>query len=125
MKKNTKKFAFFLVCSIFVLISCSKTVENCKIRPDYEKIGESAIENKENLSETELKSAQINCKFWNINKSMNNKQYFCLNCGHEAHCDEKCYQNYGESEKTLCCSHCRCEKSEKSQFLDEDSFNGA
>ena len=63
MKKNTKKFAFFLVCSIFVLISCSKTVENCKIRPDYEKIGESAIENKENLSETELKSAQINCKF--------------------------------------------------------------
>ena len=56
---------------------------------------------------------------------MNNKQYFCLNCGHEAHCDEKCYQNYGESEKTLCCSHCRCEKSEKSQFLDEDSFNGA
>tara|TARA_X000000368_G_scaffold210555_1_gene166339 strand:- start:26412 stop:26603 length:192 start_codon:yes stop_codon:yes gene_type:complete len=63
MKKNTKKFAFFLVCSLFVLVSCSKTVKDCKIEPDYEKIGESALENKENLSETELKSAQMSCKF--------------------------------------------------------------
>ena len=64
---------------------------------------------------------------------------YCQNCGHEAHCGENCYQNYGEIEKTLCCTHCRCESDEdmdkfiddlanntpnSSQF-DEDSFNGA
>ena len=47
------------VCSLFVLVSCSKTVEDCKIKPDLEKISESALKNKENLSETELKHAQM------------------------------------------------------------------
>jgi|TARA_B100000902_G_scaffold392703_1_gene445547 hypothetical protein len=51
------------VCSLFVLVSCSKTVEDCKIKPDLEKISESALKNKENLSETELKHAQMSCKF--------------------------------------------------------------
>ena len=64
---------------------------------------------------------------------------YCQNCGHEAHCNEKCLQDYGESEKTVCCTTCRCESDEEndkfledlanntpnsSQF-DEDSFNGA
>ena len=56
---------------------------------------------------------------------MNNNTEYCLTCGHESHCGENCYQDYGESEKTLCCTHCRCENDEKSGKLDEDSFNGA
>ena len=59
-----KKYAFFAVCSLFVLVSCSKTVENCKIAPDYEKIGESVLENRENVSESEWKSAEMSCSFW-------------------------------------------------------------
>ena len=64
---------------------------------------------------------------------------YCQNCGHTSHCGEKCLQDYGESEKTVCCTTCRCESDEdmnkfiddlanntpnSSQF-DEDSFNGA
>ena len=58
-----KKYAFFAVCSLFVLVSCSKTVENCKIKPDLERIGESALENVENLAETEWRSANMSCDF--------------------------------------------------------------
>jgi len=58
-----KKYAFFAVCSLFVLVSCSKSVENCKIKPDLERIGESALENVENLSETEWRSANMSCDF--------------------------------------------------------------
>ena len=54
---------------------------------------------------------------------------YCQNCGHEAHCNENCLQDYGESEKTVCCTHCRChlddKKAENTGFLDIDSFNGA
>ena len=56
---------------------------------------------------------------------MNNNTEYCLNCGHESHCGENCYQDYGESEKTLCCTHCRCPNDEKKSILDIDSFNGA
>jgi len=47
----------------FLLISCSETVKNCKIAPDLERIGESALENKDNLAETELRSGKIACDF--------------------------------------------------------------
>ena len=54
---------------------------------------------------------------------------YCQNCGHTSHCGEKCLQDYGELEKTVCCNHCRCElddkKAENTGFLDIDSFNGA
>ena len=56
---------------------------------------------------------------------MVNSQIYCQNCGHESHCGENCYQDYGEPEKTLCCINCRCPNDEKSGSLDEDSFNGA
>ncbi len=58
-----KKYTFFAICSLFVLVSCSKTVENCKISPDYDKIGESVLENRENVSESEWKSAEMSCSF--------------------------------------------------------------
>ena len=51
---------------------------------------------------------------------------YCQNCGHKSHCGEKCLQNYGESEKTVCCNHCRCElddkKEENTGFLDSDEI---
>ena len=58
-----KKYAFFAICSLFVLVSCSKTVENCKIAPDYKKIGESVVENRENMSESEWRAANMSCEF--------------------------------------------------------------
>jgi len=73
MKKNQKICCFFTTKSrffpLFVLglflftYSCSAKVENCRISPDYENIGESAQENQENLSKTEWKSALMSCNF--------------------------------------------------------------
>ena len=60
---------------------------------------------------------------------MSNNTKNCLNCGHESHCGENCYQDYGEKEKTLCCTNCRCEKEDESWkdevIFDIESFNGA
>ena len=50
---------------------------------------------------------------------------YCQNCGHKSHCGEKCLQNYGESKKTVCCTHCRCESDEENTIINEDLFNGA
>ena len=50
---------------------------------------------------------------------------YCQNCGHEAHCGENCLQDYGESEKTVCCTTCRCESDDESPTIPEDLFNGA
>ena len=63
MKKKQKKkfFLFFFFC--FVLISCIKNLENCKVTPDLERISESALKNRENITETELRSAQIRCNY--------------------------------------------------------------
>ena len=59
-----QRFLILFVLSLFFLASgCSKTVENCKIAPDLERIGESALENTENLSETELRAAKMSCDF--------------------------------------------------------------
>jgi hypothetical protein len=67
MTKKTLIFqrflTFFVLLSFFLLISCSETVKNCSIRPDLERIGESALENKENLSETEWRSANMTCNY--------------------------------------------------------------
>jgi len=63
---------------------------------------------------------------------MVNSQKYCQNCGHESHCGEKCLQDYGEKEKTVCCTNCRCEKDDDSwedtvkyDLNNEDLFNGA
>ena len=81
MKKITKKsvinqqfLTFFVLCLFFIVNSCTfsyKTGEfstktkriDCKWSPDYEKIGESALENVENLAETEWRSANMSCDF--------------------------------------------------------------
>jgi hypothetical protein len=67
MTKKTLIFqrflTFFVLLSFFLASGCSKTVENCKIKPDLERIGESAKENLENLAETEWRSANLTCNY--------------------------------------------------------------
>ena len=59
-----QRFFIFFVLSLFFLASgCSKTVKNCEIKPDLERIGESAIENRDNISETELRAMKMSCGF--------------------------------------------------------------
>jgi len=41
-------------------------------------------------------------------------EIYCQNCGHICHCGEKCEKDYGESQKTVCCTHCRHEESDDS-----------
>ena len=63
---------------------------------------------------------------------MVNSQIYCQNCGHESHCGKNCLQDYGESQKTVCCTHCSCEKDNdnwedtvKYDLNNEDLLNGA
>ena len=56
-------FIFFVLALFFLASGCSKTVKNCKISPDYERIGESVVENSQNISETEYKAAKMSCGF--------------------------------------------------------------
>ena len=61
--KNQHFLTFFVLSLFFFLISCSKSVENCKISPDYEKIGESVVENRENIGESDWRAANMTCNF--------------------------------------------------------------
>tara|TARA_B110000483_G_C17789118_1_gene386783 strand:+ start:343 stop:543 length:201 start_codon:yes stop_codon:yes gene_type:complete len=66
MKKNSIKqhfFIYFVLVLFFLASGCSKSVKNCELSPDLERIGESALENQKNLSETELRSAIMRCNF--------------------------------------------------------------
>ena len=45
---------------------------------------------------------------------MVNSQKFCQNCGHNCHCGEKKYVNYGEKKKTEVCTNCRHNESDDS-----------
>jgi outer membrane murein-binding lipoprotein Lpp len=59
-----QRFLILFVLSLFFLVSgCSNPVKNCKISPDYERIGESVVENSQNLTEAELKAAKMRCNF--------------------------------------------------------------
>ena len=62
-KKLVKKPLFYVTFSLFLFTICSGCVKTCKFSPDYEKIGDSALKNKENLMETNLKHAYLRCKF--------------------------------------------------------------
>jgi hypothetical protein len=73
MLKNTKKFTFLVVCSLFVLLSCSKNVQNCKILPKVElgSAESSESDKKSSDSKKKLKNmvdnrtthAQVSCNF--------------------------------------------------------------
>ena len=61
--KLVKKGLIYLTFLLFLFTFCSCTKISCKIRPDLEKIGDSALKNKENLTETNLKHANVRCKY--------------------------------------------------------------
>jgi len=67
MHKKTlifQRFLIFFVLTLFFLASgCSKSVKNCKLSPDYERIAESVVENSQNITETEYKSGKMTCDF--------------------------------------------------------------
>ena len=60
---NQHFFIFFVLVMFFLAPGCSKTVKNCEIKPDYERIGESVVENSQNITETEYKSGKMTCDF--------------------------------------------------------------
>jgi|TARA_B100001093_G_scaffold273772_1_gene261662 hypothetical protein len=60
---NQHFFIFFVLVMFFLAPGCSKTVKNCEIKPDYERIGESVVENQTNLTETELRAMKLSCGF--------------------------------------------------------------
>ena len=70
MKKIVKKsvinqqfLIFFVLILFFFTISCQNSVKNCKIKPNVKEIAESAIENHQNLAETEWRSADLVCEY--------------------------------------------------------------
>jgi hypothetical protein len=54
------KISVLLLC-LFTFCSCS--VQNCKIKPNYKEIGESALKNNKNLTEIEVRSGKIACDY--------------------------------------------------------------
>jgi len=62
-KKLVKKGLIYLTFLFILFTLCSGCVKSCKIRPDLEKIGDSALKNKENLTETNLQHAYMRCKY--------------------------------------------------------------
>ena len=62
-KKLVKKPLLYVTFSLFLFAICSGCVKTCKFTPDYEQISDSALENKENLMETNLKSGKVACNF--------------------------------------------------------------
>jgi hypothetical protein len=58
-----KKPLFYVIFSLILFTFCSGCVNQCKIRPDLEKIGDSASKNIENLSETNLKHVNMSCDY--------------------------------------------------------------
>ena len=60
---NQRFLILFVLLLFFLAFGCSKTVKNCEIKPDLERIGESAMENQNNLTETELRAMKLSCGF--------------------------------------------------------------
>ena len=54
---------YFVLILFFMLISCSPSVKNCKLSPDYEATAKSALENRDDLSKTELRAGKMACTF--------------------------------------------------------------
>ena len=62
-KKLVKKPLLYVTFSLFLFTFCSGCVKTCKFTPDYEQIGDSALKNKENLMETNIKSGKMTCNY--------------------------------------------------------------
>ena len=62
-KKLVKKPLLYVTFLLFLFTICSGCVKSCKFGPDYEKIGDSALKNHKNLSETNISHAQMTCNY--------------------------------------------------------------
>ena len=58
-----KIITFFLLCSLFVLVNCTKTVENCKYSPDFDISTESMSESLDGIVQIEKMQLKSRCKF--------------------------------------------------------------
>lgn len=64
-----KKPLFFNVLLIFLFLfcsNCSKTLENCKFSPDYDKIGKEigeSVDSKREIDVNNMKAAKASCNF--------------------------------------------------------------
>ena len=73
MQKKLKNFTFLVICSCFVLFSCSKNAKNCKILPKIElgsaessesdKKSSDSKEKLKNMLENRTTHAQVSCNF--------------------------------------------------------------
>jgi hypothetical protein len=61
--KNMKKITLFLLCSLFVLVNCSKIKENCKYRPEFEGNGKSMSESLDGIAQIEVLQHKTRCQF--------------------------------------------------------------
>ncbi len=48
-----KKITLFLLCSLFVLVNCSKIKENCEYKPEFEKSSEKMSESLDGIAQIE------------------------------------------------------------------------
>lgn len=63
MSKKPLFFSVFVIFCIFFNISCSFQYKNCEISPDFDKISKSATENIEDLTKTDIGSANATCTY--------------------------------------------------------------
>lgn len=58
-----KIITLFLLCSLFVLVNCTKTVEKCKYSPDFDISTESMSESLDGIIQIEKMQLKSRCKF--------------------------------------------------------------
>ena len=61
--ENIKKITLFLLCSLFVLVNCSKIKENCEYKPEFENSKESMSESLDGIAQIENLQHKTRCKF--------------------------------------------------------------
>jgi len=58
-----KIITLFLLCSLFVLVNCTKIKENCDYRPEFDNSNESMSESLDGLRQIENLQHKTRCKF--------------------------------------------------------------
>ena len=61
--ENMKIITLFLLCSLFVLVNCTKIKENCNYRPEFESSGESMSESLDGIAQIEILQHKTRCQF--------------------------------------------------------------
>ena len=61
--ENMKKITLFLLCSLFVLVNCSKIKENCEYKPEFENSSGKMSESLDGIAQIENLQHKTRCKF--------------------------------------------------------------